>query len=142
MRLVGVLAITMASLCGGGGCGRNDDGLRVSGTVTFAGSPVPAGMIYFEPDADQGNAGPTGFAAIKDGRYDTAAHGRNRGAIRGPQRVRIDGHVPAPAGDVSDAGGTRLFAGYVTTIDLQNLATVCDFAVPDAAADRPGARRE
>jgi len=141
MRFISVLSVAMAGLWVGGGCGHSD-GVRVSGTVTFAGRPVPAGMIYFEPDADRGNAGATGFAKIEDGRYDTSAPGRNRGASGGPQRVRIDGHDPAPPGTVNEAGGRKLFAGYVTTIDLPSAAVVRDFVVPDEAADRPGARRE
>lgn len=124
-----VLVLAVGGMISGGGCG-GKDGYRISGTVTFAERPVPAGMIYFEPDSTWGNSGPTGFAAIKDGRFDTAAPGRSRGTNGGPQRVRIDGYEPSPAGEFAETGGRRLFEGYSVSIALPKAASVHDFVVP------------
>ncbi|UUO06582.1 hypothetical protein M4951_24970 [Blastopirellula sp. J2-11] len=61
---------------------------RISGTVTYHGKPVPAGAIFFEPDASQGNSGAPSYAQIKDGKFDTAADGI--GFIGGPHLVTIE----------------------------------------------------
>jgi hypothetical protein len=124
-----VLVLAVVGMICGSGCG-GQDGYRVSGTVTFADNPVPAGMIYFEPDSTRGNSGPTGFAPIKDGRFDTAAQGRSRGTNGGPQRVRIDGHEPSPAGEFAETGGRRLFEGYSVFVDLPKAASIHNFDVP------------
>lgn len=54
-----VLLVAVAAVVG---CGSNDapDRFHISGKVTFAGEPVPAGQIIFEPDASQQNSGPQG----------------------------------------------------------------------------------
>jgi hypothetical protein len=60
----------------------------LSGTVTFAGKPVPKGMIFFDPDPAKGGAGPQGAAVISDGKYSTALDGQ--GVRPGPYLVRIN----------------------------------------------------
>jgi hypothetical protein len=117
-----------------GGCGRGDGvaRYRVSGRVTFQGEPVPAGMIYFNPDAEAGNKGPSGFAPIVDGAYDTRS-ARGRGAIAGPQKISIDGHVPAPPGDASEFGGRLLFQRYQSAKELPAQDVILDFDVPPEA---------
>ncbi len=120
------------------GCG-GDKGTRVSGTVTFDGKPVPTGKIYFMPDGTKGNSGPTGYANIKDGKYDTAAPG-SRGVTPGPNKVTIEGTDPSapPAGETSgDVTSTLLFTGYETTADLPEAASTKDFDVPPEAAKGP-----
>lgn len=80
----GLLAITLS------GCGQSTENLvHVAGTVSFAGKPVPVGMIIFEPDSSKGNLGPQCHAEIKEGRFDTRLSGS--GAAIGPQIVRITG---------------------------------------------------
>lgn len=109
------------------GCGDRDGSLhRVTGMVTYGGAPLPAGMIYFEPDSSRGNKGPTGYATIISGSYDTHAGGR--GTVGGPHAVRIDGFEPPPK-NVED-GGTMLVRDYRTTIDLPESEMVQDFDVP------------
>ncbi len=105
---------------------------RVSGKATWAGQPIPAGMIYFEPDFSQGNKGPAGVATIKEGAYDTAIAGK--GVVRGPHRVRIDGFDPARS--KSDDGIVQtapLFETYETTLDLPAAPSEHDFDVPASA---------
>ena len=83
-----VCAIGTAVLCG---CRPTDvRRFRVSGRATFDGKDLPAGRIYFEPDSARGNSGAAGYAAIVDGRFDTALDGK--GSIGGPMIVRVTGH--------------------------------------------------
>jgi hypothetical protein len=111
------------------GCGSRDEGLhRVSGRVTLGGTALPAGMIYFEPDSFRGNRGPTGYATITGGVYDTRASGR--GMIGGPHVVRIDGYDPPPPN--AEDGGRTLVRDYRTTLDLPKSEAFQDFDVPAA----------
>ena len=115
------------------GCGRSDgpELHRLSGAVTFAGKPVPAGTILLEPDASRSNRGPAGYATIRDGRFDTRDGGK--GTVGGPHRVRIAGeeNLDAPVAPGSEAPTTRpLFPEYVTTVDLPREDATHDFSVP------------
>jgi hypothetical protein len=120
-------------LCLGSGCSAEKfPRYRVSGKATWAGQPIPAGMIYFEPDFSQGNQGPAGRATIKDGVYDTAISGK--GVVRGLHWIRIDGFDPARS--KSDDGivqTTPLFETYETTLDLPAAPSEHDFDVPASA---------
>lgn len=61
------------------------------GTVTHQGRPIPAGMLYFDPDqnpAKMGKGGPQGYAIIKDGKYDTREK-PDTGPGAGPYLVRV-----------------------------------------------------
>ena len=119
------------------GCNRGDgiSRYRVSGSVTFQGRPVPAGMVYFNPDVKAGNDGPPGFAAIVDGRYDTGAKG-GRHAIAGPHQVVIEGHEPGASGGQEETSGRPLFGGYSVPLDLPAAASQHDFVVPAEAAKK------
>src|SRR3954452_19872297 len=72
------------------GCGSSGTGVyRRTGTVTFAGKPVPLGTVYFDPDVAAGGSGASGFAEIVDGKFDT--HNNGKGSISGPMIVRVTG---------------------------------------------------
>ncbi len=132
-RLAPALIVLAASV----GCG-GDGTHRVSGTVTYKGNPVPAGKIYFSPDGLKGNAGGTGYADIKDGKYDTSWPG-GRGAAGGPSVAAIEGFDPAAPvkRDKADTSGevttTSLFPRYEVTLDISGV-TSKNFEVPAAAA--------
>ena len=128
---LGIVLAAIATGCNDG------SGYRVSGTVVFQGRPVPAGTIYFHPNKAAGNAGPSGFAQIVDGTFDTAA-GRGRGVLAGSHNVEISGYEPAtPSAENPEGGGVSLFAGYREVIDLPAAASRHDFVVPaDAAKNR------
>jgi hypothetical protein len=118
------------------GCG-GTPGNRVSGTVTFDGRPVPAGKVYFKPDAEAGGAGATGFADIVAGRYDTGLSGaRNVGT--GPMVVMVEGidpqAGPGAGGDSPDVTARLLFQGYELRADVPAGAFTLDIAVPPEAA--------
>jgi hypothetical protein len=126
-RLSGTaLVVACAFALGCGGSDRHD----VSGTVSFNGQPVPAGRIFFTPDASQGNKGNQGYADIKDGRYDTSQGGR--GAPGGPVIVRIVG----ADGQASENAplGKPLFNEYQTKAELPEESAEQNFNVPAEAA--------
>ena len=131
LALGGVLFLGLASGCGG------STGNRVSGKVTFKGQPVPAGKIYFTPDASKGNSGATGYADIKDGAYDTSAT-EGQGAPAGAVIISVEGFDPnPPPGAEPDVTMTKLFAGYQKPVDLPAGASVQDIDVPAEAANEP-----
>ncbi|MBN2291631.1 MAG: hypothetical protein JXM70_04350 [Pirellulales bacterium] len=115
--------------CGGEGPTRYD----LSGTVTFAGQPIPAGTIVFQPDTAKGNSGPQGVAAIRDGKYDTGSDGK--GVIGGPHIVRITG-FDRVAESENDAV-TSLFDEYLIESDLPTKSGTVDFEVPADAPKAP-----
>lgn len=121
------------------GCG-GDGTYRVSGKITFNGDPVPAGKIYFMPDGSKGNTGPTGFADIRDGYYDTSARG-GRGYPGGPTVIAVEGIDPSgppPKADPSGEVTARvLFPRYEITADLPKSSTTKDIEVPASAAKGP-----
>jgi hypothetical protein len=118
------------------GCSDRDAGrVRVSGTVDYDGKPVPSAQIYFEPDPAKGAKGPTGYAVVKSGSFDTAAPG-GRGATPGAMLVRIAGaHDPmenrASGGEVE----ARLwFNDHQTKVELPAGPSVHQFSVPSTGS--------
>ncbi|TVP95392.1 MAG: hypothetical protein EA381_18845 [Planctomycetaceae bacterium] len=139
-QVVGLLRfapLALVVLCVG--CG--PDGNRISGMVTFDGKPVPAGKIYFTPDSSKGNSGPTGFADIVNGAYDTNLPG-GRGAHSGAMIVAIEGIDPGAAPTSGEASGedvtaTVLFARHEMSLEIAPGDTVQDIEVPLEAAKGP-----
>lgn len=133
LQLLLLLPIAFAT-----GCGSGEN--RVSGNITFDGKPVPSGKIYFTPDTSKGNSGPTGYADIKDGFYDTAA-AAGKSVSQGPMVVAIEGLAPlaAPAGGEGseDITATVLFPRYETRLELSGGAATYDIEVPAEAAGGP-----
>ncbi len=125
------------------GCG--DKGVHhVSGKVTFQGKDVPQGMIYFMPDGSKGNTGPTGYAEIKDGQYDTDS-ATGKAAPPGPLVIAIEGFDPSAAPDkpkpgeeVSEEATVKvLFPRYEITFDMPAEDITKDIEVPADAAKGP-----
>ncbi len=119
------------------GCGkRGSDALyEISGSVTFAGRPVPGGRIVFEPDEARGASGMVSIGDIANGSYRTRPQ---RGFGGGPCRVTIygtDGTVPTEEKD------TSLFPPWQTTLDLPREACRRDFDVPADTARQPAQSR-
>jgi hypothetical protein len=116
-------------LAGMSGCGTSPTPTvyEVSGSVTFAGKPIPAGRVVFEPDTERGASGMVSIANITDGQYATRPR---RGFGGGPCRVTIygsDGSLPAENPADHD---NALFPPWQTTIDLPQASCQRDFAVP------------
>jgi hypothetical protein len=109
------------------GCGKSRvERHSLSGQVTYAGKPVPAGLIIFEPDPTKGNRGPQGYAEVLDGRYQTDKLGK--GTMTGALIVTISAY---PVDDGSGENpGTPPFAPYKTTAQVSKETATLDFDVP------------
>ncbi len=110
--------------CGGDGLDRHD----LYGKVTYQGKPVPYGSISFRPDYSKGGSGPTGFAKVEDGEYNTGNTGK--GAIAGPVQVFIEGAVS------KEQTPAALFPIFKTTIEVTGEVDQFDFEVPVDASSR------
>jgi hypothetical protein len=120
--VLGVLLL--AGACGRGGPHRYD----VSGRATYQGRPIPAGVIFFDPDIRKGNDGPQGYAQIKNGHYDTAQ--TQTGTVGGPHLVRIQGFDGKPGNELPM--GAPMFREHQILADLPKRETTLDLDVPDA----------
>jgi len=122
-----VIALTLALGLGAGGCGPSGPPrFQVSGTVTFGGQPVPAGVIYFDPDVTKGHDGPQGYAQIKDGHYDTRQEGKP--VTPGPHVVRIQGFDGKSANELPL--GQPLFPQAQQNRDMPAADSTQDFSIP------------
>ena len=104
------------------GCSQQEKLYRVSGVVTYAGKPVPKGLIFFDPKTD----GPQGFANIVEGKFDTAQQGR--GVRGGSYNVRVNGFDGKEANEAPF--GQALFPEYTGTKDLPQQDSTYDLDVP------------
>jgi hypothetical protein len=125
--LVCALAIPLGA-CSDQSSGRFD----LSGTVTFKGQPVPAGLIAINPDFSKGNDGPQGLAEIRNGRFDTRS--LDKGAPSGPVILMIDGFDGAAQPESPE--GKPLFLGYKLSLDLPKQASEQNIEVPESAATK------
>jgi len=103
---------------------------RVSGEVQWKGQPVPKGLIYFEPDLQQQNDGPQGFALIENGKYDTGRDGRN--VIPGPHIVRVEGYDGKEGSELPL--GRLIFTEYSFQHELPGEHSTLDIDVPAGGA--------
>jgi hypothetical protein len=130
LALAGTALVSLAGCGSGCGPARYD----LSGTVRYAGAPLPAGYILFSPDTSQGNQGPGAQADIRGGRYETPP---GQGTIGGPHVVSISGFdgVAFDDGPVKNPMGKPLFTGYQTKVDLPKEAASHDFEIPGHGND-------
>lgn len=113
-----------------GGCSSGPTMFPLSGTVTFEGNPIPAGMISLEPDPTRGGRGPATVVQIKDGQFATDS---GDGVLGGPYVARVRGYDGKrdPKGELTY--GRELFSETAVPIDLpQNRASV-EIVVPAPA---------
>jgi hypothetical protein len=111
-------------------CGQPSNRFDLSGTVTFKGRPVPAGVIVINPDLSKGNDGPQGFAEIRDGRFDTRTLAK--GAPSGAVVLVIDGFDGKAQPEAPY--GQPLFVGHKVWVELPKEPTEKNIDVPDSAA--------
>lgn len=123
MRMsVKVGVVTCLVIIGVFGCGPKEEKLhRVSGSVTYAGKPVPKGTISFDPTAD----GPMGFASILDGKYDTTQGGGVRG---GKYNIRVNAFNGIAGPDLPF--GQALFSEYTGSAELPAEDSTFDLSIP------------
>lgn len=110
--------------CSGGGLELHP----VTGTVTHAGKPVPAGVVWFDPDPSVAGA-PQGFAYIRDGAFDTSARGR--GVAGGTYLVRVEGFDGKPGSELPL--GMPLFAKFEQKTDFPKARSEIQLEVPAAS---------
>jgi hypothetical protein len=98
------------------------------GTITYKDKPIPAGILYFDPDLAAPNDGPQGLAIIKDGKYDTRLRPES-GPGSGKYLIRVDAAdgIAAPEAPV----GKMIFTSQVLIkIDLPAEATEVNVVIP------------
>jgi hypothetical protein len=118
LAVLAFLALVAAG-CGGG----TQQGIHVSGKVTFQKKPVPYGKIFFNPAYAGG--GTTGYAEISNGQYNTNA-AKGKAVPHGTVAVMIHGY------DAADQ--KKMLFRHEIQIVLDQSATTKDFDVPDGAA--------
>ncbi len=111
-----------------GGCGpRGPVTFPLTGTVTWNGKPVPAGLLRLVPDAEAGNTGPATVAEITQGRYATP---KGKGILGGKYQVFISGNDGVPIENQEE--GTRYVLGRAL---FSNLLQEVDFPRAEATHD-------
>ena len=92
------------------------EGINVSGTVTFEGTPVPAGILVFVPNRRQGNEGINAMADIEEGQIKL----KERLVAPGPCRVQISAYdgVPLQVGEHTERLGTMLVPIQMVEVEL------------------------
>ena len=108
------------------GCGPSEPPLYdITGNATFAGQPIPKGIIHFDPDPMKGGKGQSGFANILDGKYDTSREGR--GILGGAYVIRINGFDGKPADELPF--GQALFPEYTEPRELPLSDSTQEFTI-------------
>lgn len=109
------------------GCGESGpEVFPVSGTVSYDGNPIPAGLIYFDPDVTKGGTGQQGFAKIDQGKFDSTVEGL--GIKGGPYVIRILGFDGKPADEAPF--GQALFPEYTESRELPKSKSELAINVP------------
>jgi hypothetical protein len=131
----GLLAATFVCFAG---CA--DDKLQeVSGTVTYDGAPLPAGVIWFDPDPNHPANPPQGYAYIKDGKFDTLNKGR--GVRPGAYLVRVEGFDGKPGNELPM--GKPLFTDFGEKREFPSSARVeIEVAIPKTEKPAKTAKTE
>lgn len=125
----GVLVLLLAFAAG---CGSDPKLHHVSGTATYDGQPIPAGIIDFDPDPLKGGTGTQGFANILNGKYTTAVNGQ--GVRGGAYVIRITGYDGKTANEAPL--GQPLFDEYEVKKDLPAADAEVNFAIPKRSRGR------
>src|SRR5262245_32799719 len=109
------------------GCGPSGPKLHeISGQVTYAGRPVKAGIIRFEPAGETMDPRTAPETFIRDGRYELP---REKGVAGGSYKVYINAFdgIPGP----ESPHGTPLFRStYAVKVDLPTEPTTKNIDIP------------
>jgi hypothetical protein len=109
------------------GCAKQANPIHVRGTVTYRGKPVPGGLVVIHPDTTKGNQGQRGYAAIKNGQFDTSVD-NGKGAAPGAVKFAVGGAEevdPDP-----EMGIKPLFPTYQFEAEVSPTNTTFDINVP------------
>lgn len=92
---------------------------KLSGTITYKGSPVSKGEVFLRPVG----GGPGGFGFIKDGKYETID---GKGSQGGASKITFHGFQnPSDSGNSGD-----LFPPYTIEVALPKEDHVFDIEIP------------
>ncbi|MCA9258164.1 MAG: hypothetical protein KDA61_03135 [Planctomycetales bacterium] len=110
------------------GCSSEPDRYTVSGSVAFAGQPVPAGDVVFMPQG----GGVVGRAVIKNGQLEMT----DKKVAGGSYRLVISGFdgVPYEGPEFTVQQGKEIFPAVEATVDLP--ADDCSLRIEVAEAGR------
>lgn len=127
---VGWLLSCVALACTG--CGdKGPTRYQLSGKITYQGQPIPAGIIYFDPDLTEGNDGVQGHATIANGEYDTRNDG-GQGPGGGKYFVRVYAHDGVPAPELPM--GRPMFSEVTIPVELPLSDGQKDLEIPAQSA--------
>ena len=127
-----LLAITVTAPVG---CGKpGPKRYQLSGKITWAGKPIPAGMLYIEPDLAAGRNGLQGYAIIQKGEYDTRKGGQ--GHSGGKSVLRIFAGDGVASGEATM--GKPLFPEYSWNEELPAADATKDIEIPADVKKRLG----
>ncbi len=124
-----VVVATLAG-CGNPGPNRYD----LAGKINWAGKPIPAGMLYFEPDLAAGVNGLQGYAVIEKGQYDTRKGGQGHSGGKSVIRIFAADGIPANEAPM----GKPLFPEYSWNEELPTSNGTKDFEIPADVKSRVG----
>jgi hypothetical protein len=120
-------ALLVAWVCSWGAAGCGGERLYdVSGTVSYNGTPVPTGLVFFDPDPTQDPGGTQGFAEVHDGKFNTAVGGR--GVRGGHYTVRILGYDGKASNELPK--GHPLFSEHQEKRELPQANSELTFDLP------------
>lgn len=127
----------LASGCGG--ATEKFERVVVSGAVLFDGKPVPYGSIWFEPDLSAGPESPTGFASIRDGKFQTTPE---KSPKAGMYTMRISGAAQSREELARTSGNDEaivepLFREYTQSIEIPETGTAIEVTIPKGARKSP-----
>lgn len=115
-RVVPLASLVLFSVLAVTGCGDSDKRAHhVKGKVTFGGNPVAAGSVQFIPA--KGNSGPSGYAEIVNGEFDTSKSG-NKGTVGGKHMVVIQAFDGKADPQAELPMGKRLREEYRTIYEI------------------------
>lgn len=113
------------------GCGQDSSSVKryqLSGTVSFQGSPVPYGEVYFSPDQSAGNDGPSSVTSIQDGKYRLP---QEQGIVGGKYKIQVQAYESEPSHDADGelVLGKKLFPEQELLAELPTGGTY-DLVIP------------
>jgi hypothetical protein len=129
-----VVFLLVSSLSFISGC-KKDGLLRVYGSVTWKGQPVPAGVIHFNPDTSKGNTGPSGYVLITDGHFDTSSKSA-KGCKAGPYVIVISG-ADGLKKSFEHPYGNPLFKAHRLEFEIPADGGEINFEIPDSVPALP-----
>jgi len=115
------------------GCAQGPPRHIISGAVTYAGKPLSAGAITFEPTESVGKIAPTGTTRIENGKYQTPL---DQSPTTGRYKVRVVGHDSKMLAELEKnprkefVGTLDLFPPYEQTVDIPPPGGKLDIDVP------------